>query len=61
VIHAYESGRGVCNGLAVNGHRGLVDPGPVWNLIVRIVRQQQARPLSLPFLRTWRGPGLSPW
>jgi hypothetical protein len=61
VVHAFESGPGVCGGLAVNGVRWLIDPGRVWNLIIRIVRQQQARPLSLPFLRTWRGPGLSPW
>ncbi len=60
VAHAYES-QGCGEGLAVNGVGWLMDDGRVWNLIGRIVKQQEAKPLPLPFLHTWRGPGLSPW
>jgi len=62
VAHAYESGSGVCGGgLAVNGVGWMIDDGRVWNLIGRVVSQQDARPLPLPFLHSWHGPGLSSW
>jgi len=61
-LHAYESGPGGCGGgLAVDGVRWLIDESRVWNLIGRVVHQQEAKPLPLPFLRSWRGPGLSAW
>lgn len=34
--HAFESGPGVCGGLAVNGVRWLIDDGRVWGLITRV-------------------------
>ncbi|HEX6510545.1 MAG TPA: hypothetical protein VF221_23195 [Chloroflexota bacterium] len=38
VVHAFETGPGVCGGLAVNGARWLIDGGQVFNLIQRLVR-----------------------
>jgi hypothetical protein len=36
-VHSFEAGPGVCGGgLAVNGFRWLLDPGPVWSLILRL-------------------------
>lgn len=60
VAHAYES-QGCGEGLSVNGVGWLMDDGRVWNLIGRVVKQQEAKPLPLPFLHSWHGPGLSPW
>ncbi|MGI8968651.1 MAG: hypothetical protein ACR2GA_06070 [Chloroflexota bacterium] len=34
IVHAYETGPGVCGGLAVNGVRWLTDPGSVWSRIL---------------------------
>ena len=42
VVHAYESGPGECEGLAVNGVRWLLDPGRVWNLITSVVPRPPA-------------------
>lgn len=40
-IHAFEAGAGVCGGgLAVNGFRWLLDPGPVWALILRLTTKR---------------------
>lgn len=36
VVHAYESGPGVCGGLAVNGLGWLIDPGFVWNEVLSL-------------------------
>lgn len=61
IAHAYETLPGACGGLAVNGVRWLIDRGAVYYTVVARVRQHEAVPLALPFGRTWRGPGLSPW
>ncbi len=60
VAYAYES-QGCGEGLSVNGVGWLMDDGRVWNLIGLVVKQQEAKPLPLPFLHTWHGPGLSAW
>lgn len=44
VVHAFEAGPGVCGGgLAVNGVRWLIDPGAVWNQILALAPDGNAK------------------
>jgi len=51
IIHAFESGPGVCGDLAVNGTRWMLDHGAVWEQIMRLTE----RPANLLIVKSSTG------